>query len=466
MLISRLKLICYLCFTICLGTFSSKANTSLTAFPQDTSCLALFAYMPIDGNTIELFNLSLGDYSEVIWEMGDGMIYTNPAQPLVHSYEQPGYYNVCLTIQDTLSCLSEFCLPVLTIPEDILCKETDCVLPGDTDLDGQINIFDALAIGLGFNLEGTPRPDATIEAIFQAAFDWLASLVNGFDAKHADCDGNGIINDSDFIAIEQNYQRVEKNDSLLLDPIQPTVSLTFEQDTLILENAAGNPIPVKATLTIGSEAQPIEDFYGIALSFNYPKNQVQEVSSTLTPNTALPTESIFHADKVVDKEQYGVIISQTQQIGTSTYGPIAEVGFVIIEDLFDARTINIGINDVKVINSKGQELPVTVQSDSIRLTILSTENRSVLTNTNEVLDANISISPNPASDHLQITLEGPIKHQEGQLVIYNSIGERMIAQQTILNQTSLDITSLPMGIYWVELLFEEGRISRKVIRGY
>ena len=106
------------------------------------------------------------------------------------------------------------------------------MLPGDTNKDGQINIFDALGIGLGFNLEGIARPNASISADFQAAIDWLFSLFDGLDSKHADCDGNGVIDANDFLAIDLNYQRVEKNESLLIDAENPVVTLSFEADTL------------------------------------------------------------------------------------------------------------------------------------------------------------------------------------------------------------------------------------------
>jgi len=465
MFLSNLKIILSTATLICCITFSSIASSTLNT--QDTTCLALFAYLPVDDQSIELFNLSLGTYQEAVLEMGDGTIYTNPAFPFTHSYETAGIFNVCLSIKDTLSCSSEMCLVAFTLSEEIICKQLpDCVLPGDTNKDGSINIFDAFAIGLGYNLTGIVRPNATIEAVLQAAADWVSSLINGLDSKHADCDGNGIINRADFLAIDQNYQRVDKNEALEIDPQNPIVTLEFASDTLFLDNAAGNSITLPVTLSIGSEEQPIEDFYGIALAFDYQNSQVHDINTTLLPHEELPSETIFKEEKIFNEEQYGIVISNTQQEGNSIYGPIAELNIVIIEDLLSARTIQIDINDVKVINSEGKELEVSVAEEVIDLTIISAENRTVLTNTNNLLDANISITPNPAVDYLQITLDGPIKNQEGHLVIYNGVGERMLEQAAINDQTILDITNLPMGIYWIELLFEEGRISRKVVKGY
>ena len=452
-------------FTLFLLSITIGKATEVQLINSDTTCVALFSFFPTEeDNTVEFYNLSLGAYQVAKWNMGDGTSYTNPTIPFVHQYATPNLYEVCLTIQDSLACSSELCLPVFSISENI-CDYADCVLPGDTNKDGQINIFDALGIGLGFNLEGIARPNASISADFQAAIDWLFSLFDGLDSKHADCDGNGVIDANDFLAIDLNYQRVEKNESLLIDAENPVVTLSFEADTLIMEGVVGNTVTIPATLSVGSVDQPIEDFYGIAVSFDYQKSQVQDIQTKLLPNAAILETTSFQEDKIYKEEQYGVVLSNTNQIGKNFFGPVAEVGFVIIEDLIDARTINIdiGINDVKVINSEGKELQVSMPNDSIHLTILPIESRSVTTNTNDLLAANISITPNPTSDYLQIALAGSVQNEKGQLVMYNSIGQQVLLEKQIQNNTTLDVSNMPIGIYWVELIFEEGRVSKEVV---
>ncbi len=465
MLFKRLKSLPLFFALFFLFSTIGKAANEVQRTSSDTTCLALFSFLPTDDNTVEFFNLSLGAYQDTEWNMGDGTSYTNPSFPFVHQYESPNLYEVCLVIRDSLSCSSELCLPVFSISENI-CDYADCVLPGDTNKDGQINIFDALSIGLGFNLEGVVRPNASIEAVFQAAVDWLYSLFDGLDSKHADCDGNGIIDANDFLAIDTNYQRVEKNDSLLIDAEKPIVTLSFEADTLIMEGVVGNAVTIPATLSIGSEDQPLEDFYGIALSFDYKKSQVQDIQTQLLPSAPFSTSTSFQADKIYKEEQYGVVLSNTKQIGKNFFGPVAEVGFVIIEDLIEARTINIdvGINDIKVINSEGKELQVSMPSDSVHLTILPIESRSVTTNTNEQLAANISITPNPTSNYLQIALDGSVQNEGGQLIIYNSLGEQVLLEKKVRDNTTLEISNLPRGIYWIELTFAEGRVSKEIVK--
>lgn len=463
MLVTRLKQLLPLVFLLSIS-FNSIANTQNESSEIDSLCQAFFSYLPSEDGTVEFYNLSLGTYQEVEWDMGDGAIYTNPTNSFTHSYISADLYEVCLTVQDSFSCNSRFCLPVFSVGSDAFCQVADCVFPGDTDKDGQVNIFDALPIGLGFNLEGLVRPNATIEPILQAAYDWLMSLLGELDSKHADCDGNGIINEADFLAIDNNYQRVAKNESLAINTELPTVTFQFEADTLVMEGIVGNAVTIPATLSIGSEDQPVADFYGIAISFDYKKDQVQDIETQRLPSSLIQEESVFQKDKLLD-DQYGLVISNTQQQGITANGPIAEVGFVIIEDLIEARTINIdlGINDIKVINSKGQEIPVSIPNDSIHLRILPISNRSVTTSTEELLAADVFISPNPAINQVQIKLEGQLENKKGQASIYNSIGKQVIRKNISNEDNYLDISTLPIGIYWIELNFEEGRVSKQIV---
>lgn len=463
MLITRLKQLLPLLFLLAFSTDSIAKNQEFQG-TVDTLCQALFSYLPDGEGKVEFYNLSLGEYQIAQWDMGDSVSYTNPSLLFSHTYSATDLYEVCLTIQDSLACTSTFCLPVFTIGEASICEVNDCVFPGDTDKDGRINIFDGLPIGLGFNLEGISRPNASIEPIFQAAFDWLMSLFGELDSKHADCDGNGIINEEDFLAIDQNYQRVEKNATLTIDQEHPIVSLQFEADTLVMEGVIGNAVTIPALLTVGSEEYPVEDFYGIALSFDYKEDQVQAIETRILPTPLLQENTVFQKNKTAE-EQYGLVISNTQQQGKTAHGVLAEVGFVIIEDLIVARTINIdiGINDIKIINSEGKELPLSIPNDSIHLTILPIESRTVITNTNDLLAANISINPNPTTNYLQITLDGAIQNESGQLVIYNNMGEQVMTKQRIVTNTQLNIAHLPRGIYWLEMNFEAGRIGKQIV---
>ena len=132
-------------------------------------------------------------------------------------------------MQDSFACTNTLCLPVFSIGGEAICEyETDCVFPGDTDRDGQVNIFDALAIGLGYNQTGRVRPNASIEPFFQAALDWVYFIFGSLDSKHADCDGNGLIDSNDYEAIDKNYQVINSEPISTSNELRPvTLNLSL-----------------------------------------------------------------------------------------------------------------------------------------------------------------------------------------------------------------------------------------------
>ena len=79
----------------------------------------------------------------------------------------------------------------------------------------------------------------------------------------------------------------------------------------------------------------------------------------------------------------------------------------------------------------------------------------------------LNITPNPASDHIQLTytLRQPAYVQ---LSVYNAIGERLIQRSegnlpASEQLTKLDISSLQRGIYFVELMVDGIHETRKFV---
>jgi uncharacterized repeat protein (TIGR01451 family) len=88
---------------VCAWLFSAVA-----VHAQGTTCQASFTYT-VDTltNTVTFFNTSTGTWTFSLWDFGDGgsSYLTNPQ----YTYSQPGPYEVCLTVWDSLSCQSFTC---------------------------------------------------------------------------------------------------------------------------------------------------------------------------------------------------------------------------------------------------------------------------------------------------------------------------------------------------------------------
>ncbi|MFK7922045.1 MAG: T9SS type A sorting domain-containing protein [Bacteroidia bacterium] len=74
-----------------------------------------------------------------------------------------------------------------------------CVWPGDVNVDGQVSLLDFVSLGLADGQNGPARPNASSIWNSQVANDWgisfdmINQLSPGVDFKHADCDGNGVV---------------------------------------------------------------------------------------------------------------------------------------------------------------------------------------------------------------------------------------------------------------------------------
>ena len=95
--------------------------------------------------------------------------------------------------------------------------------------------------------------------------------------------------------------------------------------------------------------------------------------------------------------------------------------------------------------------------------ILISEDAIVSTSETEA-DQSISLFPNPANDRINISFKTPM--QNVNLSIYNIQGQK-IQEQLIENistnqRETLNTTTIPNGIYFLELQSDAGRIVKKI----
>ena len=125
-------------FEACLTIFDSISgctdNYCEMIFVEElivVTCNSDFIYFPID-TTVFFENNSLGTYTDFFWSFGDGF-YSYEEEP-VHQYDHGDYYNVCLTIFDTVSgCQDIFCdIIYVEDPVVVVCNADFEYFPVDT----------------------------------------------------------------------------------------------------------------------------------------------------------------------------------------------------------------------------------------------------------------------------------------------------------------------------------------------
>ncbi|MBI4646620.1 MAG: PKD domain-containing protein [Bacteroidia bacterium] len=103
-------------YQVCLTTFDSISGCQsyfckyiqLGDATMTGMCFADYTFIVETGNTVYFQDQSVGQITHWFWNFGDGN-FANISNP-VHTYTNPGFYQVCLAIKDTISgCQSNIC---------------------------------------------------------------------------------------------------------------------------------------------------------------------------------------------------------------------------------------------------------------------------------------------------------------------------------------------------------------------
>lgn len=331
---------------------------------------------------------------------------------------------------------------------------TNCgapVWPGDANSDFTANMYDLLPVGLAYGYTGPNRPFATTNWVAEAGNDWAWDFISGVNFKHADCDGNGIIDINDTLAIIQNYGQVHaKQNGLRGSVTDPVLQFIAFDDTVV----AGSNITIP--INLGTQTQPAEEVYGVAFSVFYDPLLVVPSSITVDyPNNwlnATGTEAITLEYNIPTAGQIDIGITRTTQSAINGSGEICQVNIVMQDDItgkdFFTTPLTFSFGGAKLINASGVELGINTED----LTITAKQ----LTGVNDLQNTlSASVYPNPTSNTLYISARGSFLQQ---VIIYNALGAIVLTEN--LNGTSQDeinITNLAAGVYTAKVQDKVGK---------
>ena len=78
----------------------------------------------------------------------------------------------------------------------------------------------------------------------------------------------------------------------------------------------------------------------------------------------------------------------------------------------------------------------------------------------EYLPPNFTIVPNPATNQVTISSATPFQSVE----IINFLGQTVVSQSSVGNTTSINVSNLNNGIYFVRVGFENGSCVKKLVK--
>jgi len=401
----------------------------------------------ISGNP-EWFNLNTNE----IYGTGDSIII---------ALDDYGVHEICASYETVgNTCFGTVCTSVTV--ENTDCEDTDCVFPGDADYNMIADNYDVLPIGLHFGETGPLRPDASIDWYGQPAPDWQMTA-DSINLKHVDTNGDGEIFFDDIDAIEQNYNRTHDGVNVMRVEGAPGLHLEFDLDTIYSTPDTGNII-INADIILGTMDLPVEEIYGVAFSVGYPVDLVD--SSSVTADYFMeswigdPTTILQFEKNVFDESVVDFAYSRTDQQNISGFGQIGEVSFVmtdnIIGKLSSEMELHFPITNVRAILNTGEEIVITGGENVVTIDL----NDQTTAVENPDLSQYINIFPNPTPNTINMTISDLQAHHA---ILYNTVGQRVLARQIVSTNTQIDVSQLPSGVYLLSIQTDKGIHSQKII---
>ncbi|MEO1626090.1 MAG: T9SS type A sorting domain-containing protein, partial [Bacteroidota bacterium] len=325
------------------------------------------------------------------------------------------------------------------------------VWPGDANRDNISNHFDLLELGVAFGHTGTRRPTLSSDWGGYSSNDWDLDFASGHNYKHADCNGDGVIDQKDIQVIEDNYGQshgpIAPYDWPRGDENDPPVLVDLEAA------APRSGQSFRAPLVVGLPSQPVDSIYGIAFTLQFGG------STTIPLNTRVLVEDSWLGKKdetmvSIDRTFAGngiiqVAITRIDQRNVSGHGQVASfIG--IIDNISGRAAMEVEVVAIKAITF--EQAPVLLMGQNSAIDIIT--NVKIPDNTDM-----LRLYPNPATQVLKI-------HDMGQagmnrIRIYNSLGQLVREVDPADDMESVDVSQWAPGIYFAEVQFGVRVVTKK-----
>jgi len=405
----------------------------------DTNCI----YTPISISDSSK-SVSCGTMNHWLWSFGDGD--TSSAQNPSHTYATPGVFGIKLIVSSSGGCTDSFIKFIFV--------DSTCVWPGDANNNKLVEITDLLNIGIAFNDSGPARGAMNNTWKGQYCRNWGKTFLTGGDYKHADCNGDGVVDSSDLMAINIDWGDTHKKTGAPLgNPNNPPFYLQFTKSTY-------NPgDTVTANMILGDSGKTLSNAYGLAFGFNYNgsyiKNntiQLNFISSWLgNPGK----DVIYFVKNDAPTAQIAAAITRIDHKDVSGLGKIGTMTF-ITENNIGGKTVIFTPTTAKLISSLEANIPIYLGIDSF---VANTQTGIISSNNNIT---GINIYPNPANTTLNIeSIPNPIQS----ITIFDAMG-RVVYNEVPFRgfRGSIFVGNLPAGIYMIKLGLDNGSYTAKFMK--
>ncbi|HEX2901536.1 MAG TPA: T9SS type A sorting domain-containing protein [Bacteroidia bacterium] len=350
-----------------------------------------------------------------------------------------------LTVTDGNGC---------TASDDIvLTGLTDCVFPGDANYDGVADNQDILVIGAYYGFAGLARPGATTQWYGQNVANWGGALPGNADPKHSDCNGDGIVQAVDTMAVTANYGQTHTK-TTGTQSAGAVLHVIAAQDSMLPGGMATFEVH------LGEIQNPVDSVYGIAFTIHYSTGptanpglrDIDYSGCWFAGNgSRLDFTRNFYPSGEVDVA--AVRQDQVQQAG---FGEVCRFSIQTDPNLaVAADPLRVWLTDVQLVDAQLAQHSVTTVGDSTIVThnLTGTAGNAAIHPPR--------IFPNPANDVFQIVqMEAELR----EATLWDMNGRLILVQDLQDAPTgTISAGALSEGVYFLRISSSVGNYMQKLV---
>jgi hypothetical protein len=322
---------------------------------------------------------------------------------------------------------------------------TDTVWPGDANADFIADNNDIISLGIANGKTGASRVGANTSWSGQICANWSTNFVNNINQKHADCNGDGLVDITiDQAAVANNYGLIHSKDEKRGKKNRGNAELYFGTGKLIKGQMAEVPV------FLGKSTKNIVDFYGIAANLTTDKpSYVDSIIFKSSSNNWI--NNSFSFNKKITNNKSAIALVKTNQQNQSGFGQIGTI-FIYLNNTAVINTkMELFFTNTKCIDFTEKKLDIDEPSSFFDIEAPLSVYNSSLDQTN--------ITPNPASNFVQISNTFGTNYSGKLLDITGKILKSFNEESN-----TIDVSDIAKGTYLIKLTDNEGKTSFKKIQ--
>jgi hypothetical protein len=330
----------------------------------------------------------------------------------------------------------------------------DYVWPGDVNYDGEVTMDDLMILGITAGATGPARVDNSIDWYAHYVTDWADTVVTGVNFKHADTDGNGIVEIADTAAISLNYGKIHSIGSKSSWALNGPALFVIPEEA-VFDGYQNISIPVY----LGTENIPLQNLYGIRFSIAFDDEILNGDHSVLDisgnwigqENEALHISKVNFFSGTLD---FGMTRINHQEV--SGYGFFGILHLKINDNYvntWEELTFSLNFLNIQAHQYNLEIIPVT--SEEQEITVLNTT-----TDIQKISEDRMHIYPNPIENG--IIQMGP-GNRIKEVNLLSAQGKRIIMLQKEQNGAFQIPEGSKPGLYFLRITLIDNSIMIKKI---